>query len=442
MNSTANWVRSSLGAGLLIALSGSLAAAQPFECDNNFGQCGTPEMTGGGGGGGGGAILIANSDLGDTYQNADDYDNDGIEDPFDNCVRSHNLDQADGDGDGYGDRCDNCALGANADQLDADGDGLGDLCDDDIDGDEILNAADNCARMPNPFGPAGTQPDLDGDGLGDACDDDIDGDGLLNLEDTCPLSADVSVTDEAICFPDADGDGISEIPFGSFPADVCPGAFDPEQADLDGDGVGDVCDPDIDNDGFRNVVDNCDRLGNEGQLDSDRDGRGDACDPTFCYVPFGSSANCLDPGAALAAFVPDMIMQLGEDFRLPVFVNREAEDDLTYVWTIEAAPNGSSATVQNSRGALGEAIDFEYAYVGQNATFRPDTAGIYTLRLTVTAEVDDLTGEVERTVTYDTTIYAEGNSSGGCSVTSTGASSSAGWLLLAMVVPFFRRRRQ
>ena len=52
----------------------------PLECDNNYGECGTPEMSGGGNAGGGGSILIANSDLGDTYQSADDYDDDGVED--------------------------------------------------------------------------------------------------------------------------------------------------------------------------------------------------------------------------------------------------------------------------------------------------------------------------------------------------------------------------
>ena len=52
----------------------------PLECDNNYGECGTPEMSGGGNAGGGGAILINNTDLGDTYQSADDYDDDGVED--------------------------------------------------------------------------------------------------------------------------------------------------------------------------------------------------------------------------------------------------------------------------------------------------------------------------------------------------------------------------
>ena len=30
-----------------------------FECDNRFGECGTPEMSGGGGGGGGGKSTVA-----------------------------------------------------------------------------------------------------------------------------------------------------------------------------------------------------------------------------------------------------------------------------------------------------------------------------------------------------------------------------------------------
>jgi hypothetical protein len=61
---------------------------QSFECDNNFGDCGTPEQSGGGGGGGG-SVLIANTDLGDTYQHADycddDIDNDQILNSDDEC---------------------------------------------------------------------------------------------------------------------------------------------------------------------------------------------------------------------------------------------------------------------------------------------------------------------------------------------------------------------
>ena len=121
----------------------NIAYAQGFECDNNFGDCGTPEQSGGGGGGKG-SVLIANTDLGDTYQSADDYDDDGIEDSSDNCMRDYNPQQLDSDADTIGDMCDNCIGTWNLYQDDADGDGTGDACDDDIDGDGILNSADNC----------------------------------------------------------------------------------------------------------------------------------------------------------------------------------------------------------------------------------------------------------------------------------------------------------
>ena len=62
---------------------------QTYECDNNYGDCGTPNQSGGGGGGGG-SVLIANTDLGDTYQNADDFDDDGIEDLHFYFVSFHN----------------------------------------------------------------------------------------------------------------------------------------------------------------------------------------------------------------------------------------------------------------------------------------------------------------------------------------------------------------
>ena len=129
---------------VLILLSSmiNLSYGQSYECDNNFGDCGTPEQSGGGGGGG--SILISNTDLGDTYQNADDYDGDGIEDPSDNCMRVPNSDQIDRDGDGRGDYCDNCLSDWNELQTDTDGDGHGDLCDDDIDNDNIDNSEDEC----------------------------------------------------------------------------------------------------------------------------------------------------------------------------------------------------------------------------------------------------------------------------------------------------------
>lgn len=50
---------------------------------------------------------------------------------------------------------------------------------------------------------------------------------------------------------DSDGDGRA------FPYDNCPADYNPGQSDYDGDDIGDVCDPDLDGDGYLAAVDDC-----------------------------------------------------------------------------------------------------------------------------------------------------------------------------------------
>jgi hypothetical protein len=100
------------------------------------------------------------------------------------------------------------------------------------------------------------------------CGLDLDNDGLDANEETYfgtdPLNA------------DSDGDGLQDG------ADNCPATVNPAQDDYDGDGIGDVCDPDVDGDGVANTTDACPQtavgaaVGPEGcskaQVDADADG--------------------------------------------------------------------------------------------------------------------------------------------------------------------------
>jgi hypothetical protein len=61
-----------------------------------------------------------------------DLDGDLVLDNADNCVLARNPVQEDTDGDGVGDACDNCTLIANTNQKDTDGDGFGNICDADF----------------------------------------------------------------------------------------------------------------------------------------------------------------------------------------------------------------------------------------------------------------------------------------------------------------------
>jgi uncharacterized protein (TIGR03382 family) len=406
----------------------------PGECGG--GLCGTPNQSGGGGCGCGCgcSILIAFTDQGDTYQYADDFDDDGIEDDFDNCPFTFNPTQPDADGDGSGDDCDNCPTTANAGLSDVDADGEGDACDVDADNDDILNDVDNCKTVPN-----SAQTNHDTDAFGDACDDNDDGDNCPDALDNCPLiGAADCVDDGAIhtseCFPDEDADAVEDA------HDNCPGVPNLDQADADGDGIGDFCDPDLDQDGIANLFDNCPQLPNDGISDIDRDGRGDACDPFLCYV-ITDEATCLDPAASFAVHAGKTIKtQTGDNVLLHLFANRESRA-IKYTWTVVKSPDSTDQyTITNPVGSVSVSQSVEYIYeTGREPKFSAKVPGEYTLELTAELVHPEDDAYDVKTAKSQVNINVGGETLGGCSSTgSTGAVPAMGLIgLLALV----RRRK-
>ncbi len=422
-----------LAVGLLGTSSMAQAAEAPGECATGF--CGTPNNNGGGCGCGcGGSILVAYTDLGETYSTSDDYDSDGFEDDSDNCPFMANRDQTNSDGDTIGDVCDNAPGQSNDDQSDIDGDGVGDVADDDKDNDGKANAVDNCPNVKNVL-----QTNTDGTGAGDACSNDDDGDGFPDKTDTCPLVANADQNAGprgAACNSDLDVDTFLDA------LDNCPSVSNVDQKDSDADGIGDACDTDVDNDTIPNNIDNCTRLANVEQVDLDRDGAGDACDPNgFCFIASKNrDAACLDPLSAFqVTAAPRATAETGQKLPLFLYANRDKKA-IRYTFTV-SGPEGSRATITYPRGTVQTSSQFEYRFDNeqQRPTFTPDVPGTYTVSVTgELVEPDDLFAGAVRAES-STTIDVTGPARPRAGCNGAGLESASLVAFLALVL---RRRRR
>ncbi|XP_072037690.1 cartilage oligomeric matrix protein-like isoform X2 [Amphiura filiformis] len=149
-------------------------------------------------------------------------------------------------------------------------------------------------------------------GNGYICSRDTDLDGYPDIKlpcqdpycnaDNCPIIPNSGQEDADqdgigdICDPDADNDGVPNGPDNcplrinpdqddrqdndtiGTKCDNCRFVKNPDQKDTDMDGFGDACDDDIDDDGILNEYDNCMYTPNFDQVDQDGDTFGDACD--------------------------------------------------------------------------------------------------------------------------------------------------------------------
>ncbi len=126
---------------------------------------------------------------------------------------------------------------------------------------------------------------------------DFDQDGIPNSQDNCPFTENPDQADsdgngigdacDQVIVPDTDydDDGIADD------IDNCPADPNSDQLDQDNDGIGDVCDApvgsdnDFDDDTILDDVDNCPLIANPDQLDSDNNGIGDLCDIPIIITP-------------------------------------------------------------------------------------------------------------------------------------------------------------
>ncbi len=203
-----------------------------------------------------------------------DGDGDGVLDCLDACPNDPlktapgqcgcGTADTDSDGDGTADCNDLCPTDASKIAPGVCGCGVPDV---DTDGDGVLDCQDAC-----PNDPLKTAPGQCGCGIADT---DSDGDGTADCNDLCPFDPAKIAPGQCGCGVadfDLDGDGIADC------VDNCPSIANPDQADCNHNGIGDVCD-----------------LASHHSLDVDSDSVPDECEAgpgvAFCFGD-GSSANC------------------------------------------------------------------------------------------------------------------------------------------------------
>jgi uncharacterized protein (TIGR03382 family) len=150
---------------------------------------------------------------------------------------------------------------------------------------------------------SGASEDCDDNAIPDECEPDADGDGVTDGCDDCP--DDPAKVDAGVCGcgtsdDDSDGDGAPDC------FDDCPGDASKLEAGFCGCGQADSLD-DADDDDVIDCLDNCPAVANPDQADADGNGVGDICEPGAAGQPAGA-CGC---GAGSALLMPLMLTAVG-----------------------------------------------------------------------------------------------------------------------------------
>lgn len=204
---------------------------------------------------------------------------------------------------------------------------------------------------------------------------------------------------------DPDGDGVNQS------MDNCPTTPNADQADADGDGIGDACEangaPDADGDGRPDTADNCIDVWNVNQGDDDRDGIGNVCDPT----PRGPPPLPWNNHVLARAFVKwkdEMMCRL----------NNCNKPGGTGTWNTMCDDGMGTETWNVSLSGLRAISTFTYRTCKNTVTVDVHDWATDPMNLNPNATVPrDLTLIVDGTMTQDTDFNGSGNESGSVNVT-------------------------
>jgi hypothetical protein len=266
-----------------------------------------------------------------------DADGDTVLDAVDNCRSVENEDQADGDQDGVGDVCDNCATTANTDQLDSEKGPIVTFVKSDFGVEQDCLAPGVCLTRGNIWAIYNAAPAAEWQQFAYACGacedesstwyvvDDANQDTANNrwhkVRDSCLGGSDgarAGFRGGRVCLrtgtlaehyrytniemqdwtTNGAGGGFAYKRWGKSDGvgdvcDNCPSVPNVNQADFNGDGVGDAC-GDADGDTVIDALDNCPSTPNADQLDSER-----GPTVTFTKSDNGTEQDCLAPGVCL-----------------------------------------------------------------------------------------------------------------------------------------------